>query len=38
MKDREEKMTMIELWALTFAVVCVLALVVVYLDVNYWRP
>jgi hypothetical protein len=37
-EEREERMTKVELYALTFLVVCVLALVVVFLDVNYWRP
>jgi hypothetical protein len=36
--EREERMTKVELYALTFLVVSVLALVVVFLDVNYWRP
>jgi hypothetical protein len=30
-------MTASEWWALVFMVVCILALVVVYLDVNHWR-
>ena len=33
----EEKACKVELWALTFLVVAVLALIVVVLDVYYWR-
>jgi hypothetical protein len=36
-QEREEKACKAELYALTFLVVSVLALVVVCLDVYYWR-
>jgi hypothetical protein len=35
--EKEERMTKAELYAITFCVVAVLAMIVVCLDVYYWR-
>ncbi len=36
--DKEERMLKREWYSLVFVFVCLLALVVVYLDVNVWNP